>query len=69
MKYYSLYTPWVEKKTFVEELFLRVFYPKKYREYIKMLEKQQIEREHFIKQLNESVSKMYKDHIREIVNE
>ena len=64
MKFYNLYTPWIDRKPLWKEILLKIFKPKEYKNYKKILKKQSLEREHFIKQLNKNAQEAYKNYVK-----
>ena len=56
MKYFSLYMPRIERKSTLEELYLKIFHKAKYYKYMRTLAKQRIEDRLFFKLMSKAVN-------------
>ena len=64
MKFYNLYTPWIERKPAWKEFLMKVFKPNEYKEYQEVLKRQEEERTQFINELNKSAQREYKKYLK-----
>lgn len=55
MKYFNLYSPRIERKSHLEELFMKLFHKDEFYKYMRILARQRIEDKHFFKELSKCI--------------